>query len=78
MYSEGKEHEKGTLSVTCFGRIIRCRDSAIARALAQLMKGILFPDSNVLFFVQGQNPADVPPAKDPSTATDPLANIYGK
>ena len=46
--------------------------------LAQLMKGILFPNSNVVFFAQSQNPADVPPAKDPSTATDPLADSYGK
>lgn len=46
--------------------------------LAQLMKGIFFPASNVVFAAQGQNPADVPPAKDPSTATDPLQNSYGK
>jgi hypothetical protein len=46
--------------------------------LAQLMRGILFPDSNVIFFAQNDNPADVKPAKDPSLATDPLANTYGK
>ena len=46
--------------------------------LGQLMKGILFPNSNVIFAAQNTNPADVPPAKDPSTATDPLANSYGK
>jgi hypothetical protein len=46
--------------------------------LAQLMKGILFPNSNVIFFAQSDDPAKVPPAKDPSVATDPLANTYGK
>jgi hypothetical protein len=46
--------------------------------LGQLMKGILFPNSNVIFAAQNTNPADVAPAKDPSTATDPLANAYGK
>ncbi len=46
--------------------------------LAQLMKGIFFPASNVVFAAQGQNPADVPAAKDPATATDPLQNSYGK
>ncbi len=46
--------------------------------LAQLMKGIFFPSSNVIFAAQSVNPADVPPAKDPSTATDPLANTFGK
>lgn len=50
----------------------------VEATLAQLMKGILFPSSNVIFFAQGQNPADVPQAKDPSTATDPLADTYGK
>jgi hypothetical protein len=46
--------------------------------LAQLMKGIFFTNSNVVFEAQNVNPADVPPAKDPSVATDPLANSYGK
>src|SRR5690348_14659081 len=46
--------------------------------LAQLMKGIFFTSSNVVFAAQNVNPADVPPAKDPSVATDPLANSYGK
>jgi hypothetical protein len=46
--------------------------------LAQIMKGIFFTSSNVVFAAQNQNPADVPPAKDPSIATDPLANTYGK
>ncbi len=47
-------------------------------SLAQLMKGILYPSSNVIFAAQGENPADVKPAADPSTATNPLASSYGK
>jgi cytochrome c556 len=46
--------------------------------LAQVMKGILYPSSNVIFAAQDENPADVKPAKDPSTATNPLASSYGK
>lgn len=46
--------------------------------LAQLMRGILYPNSNVVFFAQSNDPNAVPPAKDPSTATDPLASTYGK
>jgi cytochrome c556 len=46
--------------------------------LAQLMKGILFPNSNVIFFAQGDNPNDVPQAKDPALAVNPLASSYGK
>lgn len=50
----------------------------VEATLGQLMKGILFPNSNVIFFAQSGDPAKVPPAKDPSTATDPLADTYGK
>jgi hypothetical protein len=46
--------------------------------LGQLMKGILYPNSNVIFAAQSTNPADVKAAADPSTATDPLASTYGK
>ena len=46
--------------------------------LAQLMKGIFFPSANVIFAAQGDNPNDVPPAKDPSLAVNPLASTYGK
>ena len=46
--------------------------------LLQLMRGTLFPSSNIIFAAQDQNPADVPPAKDPSTATNLLASSYGK
>ena len=50
----------------------------VAATLSQLMKGILYPNSNVIFAAQSQNPADVKPAPDPSLATDPLASTYGK
>jgi hypothetical protein len=46
--------------------------------LAQLMKGTLYPASNVMFASQTDNPADVPWAKDPNMATDPLASVFGK
>ena len=45
--------------------------------LLQLMRGILYPASNVIFAAQSDNPAEVKPAKDPATATDPLASTYG-
>ena len=46
--------------------------------LAQLMKGTLYPESNVVFAAQDLNPADVPHAKDPAMATDLLTSAYGK
>ena len=46
--------------------------------LAQLMRGILFPASNVIFAAQNDDPNKIPPAKDPATATDLLASSYGQ
>jgi hypothetical protein len=46
--------------------------------MAQLMRGTLYPASNVIFAAQDQNPADVPRAKDPNMATDLLTSSYGK
>jgi hypothetical protein len=45
--------------------------------LAQLMKGILYPNANVIFFVQDKDPAKIKPAPDPSLSPDPLASTYG-
>ena len=46
--------------------------------LLKLMRGTLYPESNVVFAAQDTNPAEVPHAKDPSMATDPLASQFGK
>ena len=46
--------------------------------LAQLMRGTLYPASNVVFAAQDLNPAEVPRAKDPNMATDLLTSSYGK
>jgi hypothetical protein len=46
--------------------------------LNQLMRGTLYPESNVIFAAQDQNPSDVPRAKDPNMATDPLTSVFGK
>ena len=46
--------------------------------LIQVMRGILYPASNVIFAAQSVNPADVKPAKDAPTATDPLQSTYGQ
>ena len=49
----------------------------VAADLRQLMRGILFPNSNVIFFAQEEDPAKVAPAKDPSLSPNPLASTYG-
>ena len=45
--------------------------------LAQVMRSIMFPNSNVIFFVQDKDPKSVKPARDGSAATDILASTYG-
>jgi cytochrome c553 len=47
--------------------------------LNQLMRGVLYPAANVVFFAQTENPADVKPVpgQDPSMATDPLTSTFG-
>ena len=46
--------------------------------LGQLMKGILYINSNVIFAAQGTDPAKYPPAKDSSVSPDALSSTYGK
>ena len=47
--------------------------------LNRLMRGVFYPASNVVFFAQNENPADVKfvPGQDPSMATDPLTSTFG-
>jgi|SRR5580765_786956 len=47
--------------------------------LNQLMRGVLYPAANVVFFPQFENPSAVKPVpgQDPSMATDPLTSSFG-
>jgi hypothetical protein len=47
--------------------------------LNHLMRGVLYPAANVVFFAQAENPGDVKPipGQDPSMATDPLTSTFG-
>jgi hypothetical protein len=47
--------------------------------LNQLMRGVLYPAANVVFFAQAENPGDVKPntGQDPSMSTDPLTSTFG-
>jgi cytochrome c556 len=60
------------------GAAVTATAPKVQATLAQLMKGTLYPASNVIFAAQDQNPADAPRAKDPNMATDLLASSYGK
>jgi hypothetical protein len=48
-----------------------------AANLNQLMRVLFFPLSNVVFFPQRYNPAEVKPAAEPSGSTDPLTGVFG-
>jgi hypothetical protein len=45
--------------------------------LLQVMRGILFPNSNVLFSSQTVDPASVKKDADPTSSVNPLAGQYG-
>jgi hypothetical protein len=42
-----------------------------------VMRGILYPASNVIFTVQSDDPTSFKPAARPSTSSDPLTSVYG-
>ncbi len=66
-------------SVTEFARAQGpATETKVPANLVQLMRGTLYPESNVVFAAQDVNPADVPHAKDPSMSTDLLTSQYGK
>ena len=47
--------------------------------LNQLMRGVLYPAANVVFFPQADDPGDVKPVPghDPTMSTDPLTSTFG-
>ena len=51
----------------------------VSADLNQLMRGVLYPAANVVFFPQADNPGEVKPipGHDPSMATDPLTSTFG-
>jgi hypothetical protein len=51
--------------------------SAPLATLNQVMRGILFPNSNVIFAVQSDDPTKQKGPREPSAATDPLTGLYG-
>ena len=43
----------------------------------QLMRGILFPLGNTVFYAQADDPAALPRDAQPSTSTNPLTGLFG-
>src|SRR5258708_13417951 len=53
------------------------RTTPPAADLNQLMRGLFFPHSNVVFSTQRQDPANIKRASEPSAASDPLTGVFG-
>ena len=53
------------------------RTQQVHGTLLQVMRGILFPNSNVLFSAQTVDPASVKKDADPTASVNPLAGQYG-
>lgn len=50
--------------------------SRVHGSLLQVMRGVVYPASNVVFAAQ-EDPAAIKPAEDPSTSPNPLTSSYG-
>ena len=48
-----------------------------ASTVQQLMQAILFPNANVIFATESDDPAAVPRDAKPSASTNPLSGLYG-
>jgi hypothetical protein len=46
--------------------------------LLRVMRGIVYPASNVVFAAQTVDPATIKPPADPSTSPNPLTSTYGQ
>ena len=55
----------------------QAQPSRPASTVQQLMQAILFPNANVIFATESDDPATVPRDAKPSTSTNPLAGLYG-
>ena len=61
------------------GLTLRAQTMQIQSNLNQLMRGVLYPEANVVFSAQSDDPgkATPVPGQDPSMATDPLVSTFG-
>ena len=75
------------LGVVMLALVVACREAQAPEPptpapqvhgnLEQLMRGILYPASNVIFFAQSVDPTTVKTEGDASTSPNPLSSSYG-
>lgn len=59
------------------GRGAAAQQPRVHANMLQLMRGVLYPASNVIFTVQSDDPDSFKPGLRPSTSSDPLTSAYG-
>lgn len=65
-------------TMSLFAQAPAAQPAAPAANMNQLMRGLFFPHSNVIFFTQTHEPADLKLTAEPSTASDPLTGVFGR
>jgi len=59
------------------GRGATAQQPRVYANMLQVMRGVLYPASNVIFTAQSDDPAGFKPAVRPSTSSDPFTSAYG-
>ncbi len=59
------------------GRGAAAQQPRVYANMLQVMRGVLYPASNVIFTAQSDDPAAFKPATRPSTSSDPFTSAYG-
>lgn len=62
---------------TPVGRGAAAQQPRVYANMLQVMRGVLYPASNVVFTAQTDDPATFKPALRPSTSSDPFTSAYG-
>ena len=66
-----------TSAAACAGTLAQAPAPRPASTVQQLMQAILFPNANVIFAAQGDDPDAIPRDAQPSASTNPLTGLYG-
>ena len=72
-----QQRQGGPAQPAARGGAARPAASQAHATLNQLMRAVFFPNSNVIFAVQSDDPTKLKGPREASAATDPLTGLYG-
>lgn len=76
--ADGQQRGRGAAPAPGRGRGAPAPPTRAHGNLLQVMRGVLYPASNVIFAAQSDDPATIKPAEpDPATSPNPLTSAYG-